>query len=251
MDAHFATLTTRYFQIHTAKDILEDVELVHDFMRQLILEDDRALSPVTAWRDEPDRGYNVVKICTWDRAGLFSKIAGSLSASGLNILGAQIFTRADGIALDTFFVNDGRTGNLATPRAARQICRAARKSFDRRWTWTCPRSSLRQITDRPVYEAYAGEQMTTEIHFDNEASETRTLIEIQTEDRLGLLYAISQTFSELALDIARARIVTERGAAIDSFYVCELDGGKILLVERQKQIERGLRQAIHRLETVK
>ena len=69
--------------------------------------------------------------------------------------------------------------------------------------------------------------MTTEIDFDNEASETRTLIEIETEDRLGLLYAISQTFAELAVDIAGARIVTERGAAIDSFYVRELDGGKI------------------------
>ena len=93
--------------------------------------------------------------------------------------------------------------------------------------------------------------MKTQINFDNEASETQTLIEIQTEDRLGLLYAISQTFSELALDIVRARIVTERGAAIDSFYVCELGGGKIVPTERQQQIERGLRQAIHRLEAVK
>ena len=70
--------------------------------------------------------------------------------------------------------------------------------------------------------------MPTQIHFDNEASETRTLIEIETEDRLGLLYMISQTFAELAVDIAGARIVTERGAAIDSFYVRELDGGKIV-----------------------
>ena len=106
----------------------------------------------------------------------------------------------------------------------------------------------RQITSRPAYEAYAGERMTTQIDFDNEASETRTLIEIQTEDRLGLLYAISQTFAALALDIASARIVTERGAAIDSFYVCELAGGKVASAERQKAIEHGLRQAIHRLE---
>ena len=106
-----------------------------------------------------------------------------------------------------------------------------------------------QITSRPAYEAYAGERMTTQIDFDNEASETRTLIEIQTEDRLGLLYAISQTFAALALDIASARIVTERGAAIDSFYVHELDGGKVVSPGRQKLIESELRQAIHRLES--
>jgi len=71
---------------------------------------------------------------------------------------------------------------------------------------------------------HTGEQMATQISFDNEISETRTLIEVETEDRLGLLYAISQTFAELSVDIAGARIVTERGAAIDSFYVRELDG---------------------------
>ena len=114
VEAHFAMLSLRYFQIRTAKEIVDDLELAHRFMRRLILEDNRALSPATAWQDEPDRGYSAIKVCTWDRARLFSKITGSLTAAGLNILGAQIFTRNDGIVLDTFFVNDGRTGNLAT-----------------------------------------------------------------------------------------------------------------------------------------
>ena len=89
----------------------------------------------------------------------------------------------------------------------------------------------------------------TQIHFDNEVSETRTLIEVEAEDHLGLLYMISQTLSKLAVDIIGARIVTERGAAIDSFYVCELSGGKIDSPERQSVIERRLREAIHRLRS--
>ena len=93
--------------------------------------------------------------------------------------------------------------------------------------------------------------MPTEIQFDNEVSDLRTLIEIETEDQLGLLYVISQTFAELAVDIAGARIVTERGAAIDSFYVRELDGGKIISAERQKLIEAKLREAIKRIDTAK
>ena len=57
-----------------------------------------------------------------------------------------------------------------------------------------------------------------------------------------------QTLSELDLDISAARINTEKGAAIDSFYVRELDGGKILSPERHRAIERKLRQAIHSLD---
>src|SRR5204863_4518020 len=113
LQAHFAMLPTRYFQIHTAKAILDDLLLVHHFMRLLISDEGNPLAPVVNWHNEPDRACNAVKVCTWDRAGLFSKIAGSFSAAGLNILSAQIFTRADGIVLDTFYVIDAKTGNLA------------------------------------------------------------------------------------------------------------------------------------------
>ncbi|MGD0351215.1 MAG: [protein-PII] uridylyltransferase [Verrucomicrobiota bacterium] len=247
LQAHFATLPPRYFQIHTATEILDDLALTHRFLRRQVLEDGKAWSPLTAWQDEPNRGYNLVKVCTWDRAGLFSKITGSFSAVGVNILGAQIFTRADGIALDTFFVNDAATGNLATHEQHDKFD----SLLDR--VLTGPEVDLaalirRHIVARPRYQAYTGERIPTQIRLDNEASDTRTLIEIETEDRLGLLYTISQTLAELALDISAARIVTERGAAIDSFYVRELDGSKVESVERQLLIEDRLRSAIHRLD---
>jgi [protein-PII] uridylyltransferase len=247
LNAHFAALPDRYFEIHTARDIAADLELSHRFMRRQVLAEERVLSPATAWQDEPDRGYNLVRVCTWDRAGLFSKIAGSFSAVGLNILSAQIFTRNDGVVLDKFFVNDARTGNLA-PREAHDKFDTLLDHVLNDKTVDLPALIARQIVARPVYQAYAGERMATQIHFDNEASDARTLIEVETEDRLGLLYAISQALAGLALDISTARIVTERGAAIDSFYVRERDGGKVVLPERQVLIENCLREAISRLD---
>ena len=247
VDAHFELLPPRYFDIHTANQIHDDLEITHRFMHRLILEEQRALAPVTAWVDEPDRGYCLVKICTWDRAGLFGKIAGVLSAVGLNILGAQIFTRADGIALDAFFVNDGRTGTLAS--------REQREKFSELLDTVLSGEAVnlrqliaRQSAGRSAYAAYFGERIDTQIRFDNDASDDRTLIEIETEDRLGLLYTISQTFSELELDISAARIVTERGAAVDSFYVREIEGGKIDRPGRRAEVEKALRSAIGQLE---
>jgi [protein-PII] uridylyltransferase len=89
--------------------------------------------------------------------------------------------------------------------------------------------------------------MPTVIYFDNETSETRTIIQVETEDRVGLLYAISRVLNDLDLDIYVAKISTEKGAAIDSFYIAENDGNKITAPERQKAIEKKLRAAINRL----
>ena len=249
LDAHFSQLPERYYEIHTPKQILDDVDLTHRFMHRLIFENQRSLAPVTAWIDERDRGYSLVKICTWDRAGLFGKIAGSLSAAGLNILGAQIFTRADGIVLDTFFVNDGRSGNLAA-REQREKFSDLLESVLTGEEINLHKLIAQQSTARPAYSAYLGERISTQIHFDNTASDDRTLIEIETEDRLGLLHAISQTFAEQRLDISAARIVTERGAAVDSFYVREIDGGKIEQPDRLATIELALRIAIGQLEVL-
>jgi len=248
LQAHFDALPARYFQIHSAREVLDDLIVSHRFMRLQISEEENALAPVVNWHNQPDRACNEVKVCTWDRAGLFRKITGSLSSVGLNILSAQIFTRSDGIVLDTFFVNDARTGSLAGSEQRDTFEKVIYKALAGEEV-DFPALIARQKITRPAYQAYTGERIPTRIHFDNDSSDTRTVIEIETEDRIGLLYTISEALSDLDLDISGAKISTEKGAAIDSFYVREFDGGKVLLPERQRAIERRLRQAIGSLDS--
>jgi [protein-PII] uridylyltransferase len=250
LEAHFGTLPARYFQIHNAREVLDDVLLTHRFMRLLILDQESPLTPVVNWHNQPDRGCNAVKVCTWDRAGLFRKIAGSLSAAGLNILSAQIFTRSDGIVLDTFYVNDARTGNLAGQEQREGFEQVINKALTGEEV-DFHTLIARQKNTRTIYQAYTGERIPTRIYFDNDSSDTRTVIEIETEDRIGLLYTISQQLSDLELDISGAKIHTEKGAAIDSFYVREIGGVKVLAPERHRAIEKRLRQAITSLDARK
>ena len=247
LEAHFGALPGRYFQVHIAREVLADLVVTHRFMRLQISEEESPLAPVVNWHNLPDRACNEVKVCTWDRAGLFRKIAGSLSAVGLNILSAQIFTRTDGIVLDTFYVNDARSGSLAGPEQRDTFEKVIYKSLTGEEVDFHALIAKQKIS-RPAYQAYTGEQLPTRIHFDNESSDTRTVIEIEAEDRLGLLYTISQELTELELDISAARINTEMGAAIDSFYVRALGGGKITAPEHRQAIERKLRHAIAELE---
>jgi [protein-PII] uridylyltransferase len=246
LQAHFTHLPPRYYQVHTAREIATDLGLARQFLHRLVVTEESAFAPVLHWHNEPDRGCTTVKVCTWDRPGLFSRIAGALTAAGLNILSAQIFTRRDGLVLDTFSVADAQTG-LPTRKEEREKCERLLRDALVHGLDLTPLIVPRQ-TFAPLYHAVEGEHIPTVIRFDNEASDTRTVLDLETEDHVGLLYAVSRTLSELLLDVALAKICTEKGAAVDSFYVSEPDGSRILAPERQGQIERGLRATIRRLE---
>jgi [protein-PII] uridylyltransferase len=246
LQAHLLHLPPRYCVVHAAAEIATDLTLAHTFMSRQVDEAEEALAPVVHWHNDPDRGSTAVKICTWDRPGLFSHITGAFTAAGLNILSAQAFTRTDGIILDTFSATDAQTGLLIHKEAREKFEKVLTAALNGRADWDA------LITPRkvfaPLYTSLEGERIPTSIRFDNDTSETRTVIDVETEDHVGLLHAISRAFAELALDIALAKISTERGAAIDSFYVSETSGCKIIAPERQRQIEQSLRDTIARLE---
>lgn len=248
IDAHFTGLPPRYFQIHPPRAIARDLTLAHRFMHLQMTEDDRALEPVFVWHDEPDRGYTGLHICTWDRVGLFARLTGALAATGLNILAAQIYTRTDGVVLDDFFVIDARTGKLPEGAVRERFEKTALEVLTHEVDPA--RLLARAPAYQPLYRAVGGESLDTAIRFDNDTSANCTVIDIETEDRVGLLFAVSSAFAELGLNLVLAKIVTEKGAAIDSFYVTDAHGVKITEKGRAAQIEQRLREALAKLAPV-
>ncbi len=244
IQAHFSNVPERYFQINDAKEILRDVSQVHRFIQmQLANNEENALAPVISWQNEPDRGYTKVAICTWDRERLFTNITGCLTAGGFNILSAEILTRNDGVIIDSFFVTDAKTGHLAD--------REGRDKFEDllHKVLTGADVDLRALIAKvkavpTIYKSIEGDRIPVTVNFDNTTSEIRTIIDIQAEDRVGLLYDISRAFYELNVHIFVAKISTEKGAAMDSFYVAESDGQKIENPDREKQIKKKLERAI-------
>jgi [protein-PII] uridylyltransferase len=238
LEAHFDKLPDHYYRARPRQEILEDLALAHEFIT-LQVSDRNPLAPVVASRHLKDQGCTLVKICTWDRAGLFNHVAGCLSAAGLNILSAQIFTRTDGIALDGFHIVDARRGGLAESanlekfeKLLTRVLTVADVNLDEQI------ARLRSV--QPPYQGYSGEPIQPEVRLDNEASENRTVIEVESEDRVGLLYRLSRAVTDLNLQIVAARICTEKGAAIDTFYVREHDGSKVTGEGRQHEVRQAL-----------
>ena len=244
LSAHFDGLPTRYFRIHSARQIARDLILVHQFIHLQLTEEDRALEPAILWQEEKDRGCTLVHLCTWDRIGLFVKLTGALAAAGLNILSAQIFTRSDGLVLDSFQVTDARTGAAPEPAVRDRLEKLIGDILVRNVD-IGPAVARMTAQSRPLYQALAGECLVPSVRFDTTNAPEPTIIDLEAEDRPGLLYDLSMTFSNLGLNVVLAKIVTEKGAAIDTFYVTESSGLPVLDPARQSEIRAALGQAAH------
>jgi [protein-PII] uridylyltransferase len=242
IDAHFSSLPPRYFQTWPPSDIAEDIELVHQFMELQVLYEHRMLEPAVVWQRDHNRGCSMVGICTWNRPGLFARVAGVMAVCALNILSAQIFTRKDSIVLDRFFLTDARTGGL--PSAAQREMFSARLKE----ALAAPEDldlDISKLPDSTVeYTSLTGELIPTQIYFDNRSSEAFTVLDLESEDHVGLLYAVTHTLSALGLTIELARINTAKGGANDSFYLVDGNGGKIENSVHKQFIETMLRQVI-------
>jgi [protein-PII] uridylyltransferase len=229
LKAHVAMVSDRYV---TTTNVLRMAEHL-----RLIARLDTA--PVaTELFHHPDLGSSDLVVVTRDVPGLFALIAGTLAAHGVNIISAQIATRADGIAIDTFQVNDP-TGDTVTSTAHWQrVLDALRAVLVREQTVEA--LLLRRQRGRAAADGVG----RPKIAVDNRLSDEQTVIEVKCADRLGLLYLITRTLSAQGLDIASARIATEIDQALDTFYVHDREGRKLQEPAGTEAVRQALEHAL-------
>jgi [protein-PII] uridylyltransferase len=175
-----------------------------------------------------------VTICTKDRYGLFSKITGSMFLNRLNILEAQIHTWENGVALDTFWVED-ITGEIE--RRLQQF----EKDLEEILSETASVRSLLSQREESIWthkKVIPG--VPPEVKINNQESDFYTIIETTGEDRLGILYEIVQSLTDYGCDIHFARISTLGNRVVDVFYVQDTLGEKIDGKEKVDHLQQTL-----------
>ena len=165
-------------------------------------------------------------------------MAGALAAWGMNIVKAAAFSNRAGVVVDKFFFTDRfRTLELNVPE------------------WERFKKSIHDVLldqvdlERMIQERLRAEKhvkpkviIETRIEIDNECSAQSTLVEVITQDRMGLLHRISSEFARENCNIEIAVIETEGQMAIDVFYLTS-EHGK-LTPERQDRLRAGLIKAL-------
>jgi [protein-PII] uridylyltransferase len=174
-----------------------------------------------------------------DHPRLLSVIAGACAACDANILDAQIYTTADGRALDTVMVSRAFEHDEDEERRGQRIARIIEQVLEGRL-----RLDDALAGKRPKSRRRDAFRIEPQVRLDNALSDRFTVIEVECLDRHGLLYDLTHTLSELSLDIASAHIATFGERAVDTFYVTDLLGHKVAARARQNRIRRQLIEAI-------
>jgi [protein-PII] uridylyltransferase len=194
---------TRYLRTHSPADIARHMELA-----------EKAKYTNVAAELHRQNGTWTLTVVTGDRPGLFAKLAGSLAAFGMNIVKAEAFSNASGIVLDTFVFEDPmRTLELNPAEIERLQSTVVKVVLEKEDV-----AKLLRGRPRPKAPSVRA-SIRPGIAFDNNVSESATLVEIVAHDRPGLLYDLANTFSSAGCSIEVVLIDTEVHKAIDVFYI--------------------------------
>jgi [protein-PII] uridylyltransferase len=198
----------RYLRAHSAAEVEEHGRLY---------EESRPTG-VAVQLDRIEGAYRLTVIAR-DMPALFASFAGAISSFGLDILKAEAFSNTRGVILDTFvFADPQRTLELNPPESERLLDLIRRVALGK----TDGQRLLRSRAQADPKKRGAPAQ----VHFDSDACDTATLVEIVAEDRPGLLYNLATVFSSTACNIDVVLIDTKGHRAIDVFYVAH-DGQKL------------------------
>ena len=201
---------TRYLRTHSREEIEHHLDLHNNSER----------NGVTVEINHSGGAY-LMTVLTRDRPGLFASLCGALASFGMNIVKAEASSNAAGSVLDLVrFTDPVRTLELNPSEIER-----LQHTVERVVKGTLAVADLlkrRRAAPRPGRSA----RVQPLVRFDNQASDSSTLIDFVGEDRPGLLYDLASAISHAGCDIEVLMIDTQAHKAIDVFYV-RRNGGKL------------------------
>jgi [protein-PII] uridylyltransferase len=188
-------------------------------------------------------GFDRLSVLSFDRLGIFADITGCISSEGYNILSARAYSESSGKILDIFHLerddatttsSEKRVDNIKKKWRLLEAGQATAESLIADRTRLYPPKKERGVPRDPV------------VRIDNELSNMYTVLEIEAQDRFGLLYRIARCLSSLAVNIVSARLSTRVDRAVDTFYVNAEGASKILDNDRIERTKVDLLAAISR-----
>jgi [protein-PII] uridylyltransferase len=203
--AIWARFENDYFLRHTPEELAWHLP-------EILTASDQRL-PLILVKSLADRGATVF-IYTRDRDHLFGLTTGVLARLGLTILDARLNTTADGYVLDSYVVTEGDGTPITQSLRFEEIAAALRKVL------ADPNASVIDV-NRRMPQRLKHFSTPTLVYFNQDEARQRTILEVVTGDRPGLLSMIGQVFHSHGILLDAAKIGTIGERAEDVFIITD------------------------------
>ncbi len=231
IDALFEELPRRYFVSHTPRQIARHA--------QTILRFGPGKTVVTSQRTMKG-GFSEFIVCAEDAPGLYSRVAGVMTACGLNILGSHVYSTRGGLALEIYRTHTPRGG----PDEREMVWDEVRELLHSVLSGATDLEPLVRRRRRPVGATRSPSRKDPRVLISNTESEFYTLVDVIADDRIGLLYDVTRTIGEQGFEIYISKAATIKDQVTDAFYLKDADGRKIKDNERLDRLRRALLEAV-------
>ncbi|ASK34122.1 [protein-PII] uridylyltransferase [Alcanivorax sp. N3-2A] len=183
-------------------------------------------------------GGSQIFIYTPDTRNLFAATVNAIDALGLTIVDARIITSADGFSLDTYIVLDENSTPIGDdwPRVEH-----IRKTLTE--TLKQPENFGASVSRR-MPRRHKHFDVPTQVVISNDIVNDRTVVDIQTLDRPGLLAHIGRIFVRFELLVQNARIATLGERVEDVFFITDLDGNPVSDPDLCQDLQNTLKQEL-------
>lgn len=200
----WANFPQEYFIQHTPEEMLWHIEC--------ITKDKNPSLPLIFVRHDKTRGSMAIFIYGPVKLHQFSTTTACIEKIGLNIVDARIITTSSQYTLDTFLVLEQNYNTIHDNRRLNEIQQALQQALTK--------DSIPDITvHRRMPRQHKHFDVNTEISFSLDNNNQRTIIELTTADRPGLLSRIGKAFRECDVILQKAKIATIGIRIEDVFYV--------------------------------
>lgn len=229
--SYFEELPRRYFLSHTPRQIARHAQVVLRFGQGKKL--------VTAHRAMKD-GFSEFILCTKDVHGLYSQVAGVMTACGINILASHVYTTRRGLALEIYETPTPRGGESEQAMLWQEV----ETQLEAVLTGTVDVGDLVRRRRRPIGMTRPPSRKAPRVLISNTESEFYTLVDVIADDRIGLLYDVTRTLGEQGAEIYISKAATIKDQVTDAFYIKDQEGKKIKDPVRLERLREALLEAV-------
>ena len=171
-----------------------------------------------------NESFTSITVITKDSTKLLAKLCGTLAINDLNIHDAKIFTRKDGIVIDSFNVSDFKTNGNVNKNKYEIIKKAIYKAINGELNiekeFQKVNTKWKKLFDNSTVVA-------KEVEIGFEEHDKYSIIDIFSTDRIGLLYTITNKMADLGLTVAFAKISSKDNGLHNAFYIQKNNGLKL------------------------